>query len=130
MDAQKPDNGARLSRNPRKNVFLTVNYLTLSTEFLNDVLEGGRIGASSLANAGLAILSSGEGDLDVSPMEQGNTQNSDASFVGSSGRDQKEFVITVVVIGVASIIVGYFTLQYTIVLSIFTTVFCIICLRY
>jgi hypothetical protein len=29
MDAQKPDNGGSLSRNPRKNFFLSVNYLTL-----------------------------------------------------------------------------------------------------
>jgi hypothetical protein len=36
MDAQKPDNGARLSRNPRKNFFLSVNYLTLLDRFLND----------------------------------------------------------------------------------------------
>jgi hypothetical protein len=35
-DAQKPDNGARLSRNPRKNFFLSVNYLTLFDRFLND----------------------------------------------------------------------------------------------
>jgi hypothetical protein len=36
MDAQKTDNGARLSRNPRKNFFLSVNYLTLLDRFLND----------------------------------------------------------------------------------------------
>ena len=36
MDAQKPDNGARLSRNPRKNFFPSVNYLTLLDRFLND----------------------------------------------------------------------------------------------
>jgi hypothetical protein len=36
MDAQKPDNGARLSRNPRKNFFLSLNYLTLLNRFLND----------------------------------------------------------------------------------------------
>jgi hypothetical protein len=36
MEAQKPDNGARLSRNPRKNFFLSVNYLTLLDRFLND----------------------------------------------------------------------------------------------
>ena len=36
MDAQKPDNGARLSRNPRKNFLLSVNYLTLLDRFLND----------------------------------------------------------------------------------------------
>jgi len=36
MDAQKPDNGARLSRNPRKNFFLRVNYLTLLNRFLDD----------------------------------------------------------------------------------------------
>jgi hypothetical protein len=36
MDAQKPDNGARLSRNPGKNFFLSVNYLTLLNRFLND----------------------------------------------------------------------------------------------
>ena len=36
MDAQKPDNGARLSRNPRKNFFLSVDYLTLLNRFLND----------------------------------------------------------------------------------------------
>jgi hypothetical protein len=34
--AQKPDNGARLSRNPRKNFFLSVSYLTLLNRFLND----------------------------------------------------------------------------------------------
>jgi hypothetical protein len=33
MDAQKPDNGARLSHNPRKNFFLSVNYLTLPNRF-------------------------------------------------------------------------------------------------
>jgi hypothetical protein len=32
----KPDNGARLSRNPRENFFLNVNYLTLLDRFLND----------------------------------------------------------------------------------------------
>jgi hypothetical protein len=32
----KPDNGARLSGNPRKNFFLSVNYLTLLHRFLND----------------------------------------------------------------------------------------------
>ena len=36
MDAQKPDNGASLSHNLRKNFFLSVNYLTLPTDFLND----------------------------------------------------------------------------------------------
>jgi hypothetical protein len=36
MDAQKPDNGARPSHNPRKNLFLSVNYLTLLDRFLND----------------------------------------------------------------------------------------------
>jgi hypothetical protein len=36
MEAQKPDHGARLSRNPRKNFFLSVSYLTLSRRFLND----------------------------------------------------------------------------------------------
>jgi hypothetical protein len=36
IDAQKPDNGTRLSRNPRKNFFLSVNYLTLLDRFLND----------------------------------------------------------------------------------------------
>ena len=36
MNAQKPDNGARLSRNPRKDFFLSVNYLTLLNGFLND----------------------------------------------------------------------------------------------
>jgi hypothetical protein len=36
MDAQKPDNGARLSRDPRKSFFLSVNYLTLLDRFLND----------------------------------------------------------------------------------------------
>jgi hypothetical protein len=36
MDAQKPDNGARLSRNPRKNFFLSMNYLTLLDRFRND----------------------------------------------------------------------------------------------
>jgi hypothetical protein len=35
MNAQKPDNGARLSRNPRKDFFLSVNYLTLLNRFLN-----------------------------------------------------------------------------------------------
>jgi hypothetical protein len=35
MDAQKPDS-ARLSRNPRKNFFLSVNYLTLLNRFLTD----------------------------------------------------------------------------------------------
>ena len=33
MDAQKPDNGARLSHNARENFFLTVNYLTLPNRF-------------------------------------------------------------------------------------------------
>jgi hypothetical protein len=36
MDAQKPDNGARPSRNPSKKFFLSVNYLTLLDQFLND----------------------------------------------------------------------------------------------
>ena len=36
MDTQKPDHGARLSRNPRNNFFLNVNYLTLLGQFLND----------------------------------------------------------------------------------------------
>jgi hypothetical protein len=36
MEAQKPDNGARLSGNPRKNFFPSVNYLTLLDRFLND----------------------------------------------------------------------------------------------
>ena len=50
MDAQKPDNGARLSRNPRKNFFLSVNSLTPLDPFQNDA-EGGRIGAL-MENAG------------------------------------------------------------------------------
>jgi hypothetical protein len=45
MDAQKPYNGARLPRNPRKNFFQSVNYLTLLDRFLNDAAEDGRIGA-------------------------------------------------------------------------------------
>jgi hypothetical protein len=36
MDAQKPDNGARLSRIPRNTFFLSVTYLTLLNRFLND----------------------------------------------------------------------------------------------
>ena len=36
MEAQKPDNCARLSRNPRKNFFLSVNHLTFLDQFLND----------------------------------------------------------------------------------------------
>jgi hypothetical protein len=36
MDAQKTDNGTRLSRNPWKNFFLSVNYLALLDRFLND----------------------------------------------------------------------------------------------
>jgi hypothetical protein len=36
MDPQKPDNGARLSRNPEKNFFLSVTYLTFLDRFLND----------------------------------------------------------------------------------------------
>jgi hypothetical protein len=36
MEAQKPDSGARLSRNARKRFFLNVNYLTLLDRFLND----------------------------------------------------------------------------------------------
>jgi len=36
MKTQKPDNGARPSRNPSKNFFLSVNYLTLLDQFLND----------------------------------------------------------------------------------------------
>jgi hypothetical protein len=36
MDAQKPDNGARLSGNPKKNFFISVTYLTLLNRFLND----------------------------------------------------------------------------------------------
>jgi hypothetical protein len=35
MDAEKPENGARLSCNPRKNFLLSVNYLTLLNRFLN-----------------------------------------------------------------------------------------------
>jgi hypothetical protein len=34
--AQKPDNGARLSRNPRENFFLSVEYLTLLDRLLSD----------------------------------------------------------------------------------------------
>ena len=34
MDAQKPDNGACLSRASRKNFFRGVNYLTLIERFL------------------------------------------------------------------------------------------------
>ena len=48
MDAKKPDNGARLSRNTRKNVFVSVNYLTLLNPFLNDAACGvGGSGRSS-----------------------------------------------------------------------------------
>jgi hypothetical protein len=36
MDAQKSANSARLSRGPRKNFFLSVNYLTLLNRFPND----------------------------------------------------------------------------------------------
>jgi hypothetical protein len=36
MEAVRPDNRARLSRNPSKNSFLSVNYLTLLDRFLND----------------------------------------------------------------------------------------------
>jgi hypothetical protein len=36
MDAQKPDNSACLSRDPGKNFFRGVNYLTLLERFLND----------------------------------------------------------------------------------------------
>jgi hypothetical protein len=36
MDAQNPDNGARLSRNPSKNSFLSVNYLTLLDRYPSD----------------------------------------------------------------------------------------------
>ena len=36
MGAQKPHNGASLSHNLRKNFLLSVNYLTLPTDFLND----------------------------------------------------------------------------------------------
>jgi hypothetical protein len=36
MDAQKPDNGARLSRASGKNVFQSVNCLTLLERFLID----------------------------------------------------------------------------------------------
>jgi hypothetical protein len=36
MEAKKPDNRARLSPNPRKNFFLSVNCLTLLDRFLND----------------------------------------------------------------------------------------------
>ena len=55
MDAQKPDNGARLSHNPRKNFFLSVNYLTPLNRFLNDaamLLEGWTDRGVDLANAG------------------------------------------------------------------------------
>ena len=34
MHARKTDNGARLSHNPRKNFFLSVNYVTLLDQFL------------------------------------------------------------------------------------------------
>ena len=36
LSPPKPDNGVSLSRNPRKNFFLSVNYLTLLDRFLND----------------------------------------------------------------------------------------------
>jgi hypothetical protein len=36
MDLQNPDNGARLSRNPSKNSFLSMNYLTRLDRFLSD----------------------------------------------------------------------------------------------
>jgi hypothetical protein len=52
MDAQKPDNGARLSCNPRKNILLSVNYLTLLNRFLNDAAGGWADRDAHLANAG------------------------------------------------------------------------------
>jgi hypothetical protein len=36
QDAQEPDDGARLSPNPRKNFFLRVKYFTLLDRFLNE----------------------------------------------------------------------------------------------
>jgi len=39
MDAQQPDNGACLSHNPRKNFFLSVNYLTLLDRFRKMLLK-------------------------------------------------------------------------------------------
>lgn len=47
MDAQKPDNDARLFRNPTKNLFLSVNTLTLFDRFRNDAALGWRIGVLS-----------------------------------------------------------------------------------
>jgi hypothetical protein len=38
MEAVRPDNRARLSCNPSKNSFLSVNYLTLLDRFLTDTV--------------------------------------------------------------------------------------------
>jgi hypothetical protein len=47
MGRLKPDDGARRARNPRKNFFLSVNYLTPVCQFLNDAVERGGIGRPS-----------------------------------------------------------------------------------
>jgi hypothetical protein len=53
MEAQKPDNRARLSRNPWKNFVLSVNCLTLLDRFLNDASCGRADRGAHPANAGL-----------------------------------------------------------------------------
>jgi hypothetical protein len=51
MDAQKPDNGARLSRDPGQNFFRSVNYLTLLDRFLIDAARGSAAQGAHLVNA-------------------------------------------------------------------------------
>lgn len=46
------DNCARLSRNPKKNFFLSVNYLTLPNRFLNDAALRVRASGAHLTNTG------------------------------------------------------------------------------
>jgi hypothetical protein len=63
MDAQKPDSGARLSHNPRKNFFLSVRYLTRPNRFPErhclrvsgsgaHLVNSGLIGSSTIALSG------------------------------------------------------------------------------
>jgi hypothetical protein len=64
MDAPKPDNGACLSRNPRKNFLLSVNYLTLLDRFRERRCLSMTDRGAYLANAGqyLALFSDGRDD--------------------------------------------------------------------
>jgi hypothetical protein len=61
MDAAKPNNGACLSRNPRKNFLVSVNYLTLLDRFRERRCLSMTDRGAYLANAGqyLALFSDG-----------------------------------------------------------------------